>query len=103
MVYDLFAEQDYQKITRVPLSPYSNDLNPIENLFGTIKIEIQPKLLKIKNLQNLEKEIKATFDNLVVKGTVRTLLRSMPERIQAVREAEGGPIRFEFFYLAAKQ
>ena len=82
MVNDLFAEQDYQNITRVPLPPYSNDLNPIENLFGMIKIEIQPKLLK------------AIFDNLVDKGTVRILLRSMLERIQAVPEAEGGPTRF---------
>lgn len=94
MANDLFAEEQYKHITKVALPPYSNDLNPIENLFGILKNEIQPVLLTVTNKQELEKEVNKVFNKLVEEGHVKTLLRSMPERIQAVFEAKGGPTRF---------
>lgn len=92
LVDDLFKK--YPSTTMVKLPPYSNDLNPIENFFGLLKRKINTKILHMTNTKQIEKEILIVSNELVEKGIVRNLIRSMPERIQAVIEANGGPTRF---------
>lgn len=95
-VQEFFSKPECQNVKRVFLPPYSNDLNPIENLFGLMKSSqsLKSKILTVKRKEVFQNLVKETFEDLVGKGVVKQLLRSMPERIKAVMKNKGGPTKF---------
>ena len=68
--------------------PNSPDMNPIENLLQILKISVSKR--KPTNLANLERIIMEEWTKI---GNNKTLLenlaRSMPDRIEELREAKG--------------
>ena len=67
--------------------PQSPDLNPIENLWGDIKHALRNRAPS--NLGELEANIVDIWNNIAVESC-KTLVRSMPRRITAVLQANGG-------------
>src|SRR5690606_21825087 len=67
--------------------PSSPDLNPIEHVWAYIKRSMDTK--NIKNAQDLFARVKKEWDAMPI-SFLGNLISSMPNRIEAVREAEGG-------------
>jgi transposase len=73
--------------------PQSPDLNPIENLWSQVKNNLQKRKKKPKNLVELERQVKREW-KAIPKEFIENLVDSMPERVQAVIVAEGGPTKY---------
>jgi len=69
----------------------SPDLNPIENLWSEIKRRIHND--KPTSLPSLERCIKRAWKS-VKPEMVKNLIESMPRRIKAVIQANGGPTKY---------
>jgi transposase len=75
----------------LPWPSLSPDLNPLENIWGTMKRQIQGKQFKDKNalwatIQGVWSSFTTTF--------VRRYIDSMPLRIRAVVKAKGGATHY---------
>jgi len=70
----------------------SPDLNPIENLWALIKRNIA-NLPVAKNVEELEKQVKNEWWS-IPQESIQELIDSMPERIEAVIKAKGGPTKY---------
>ena len=81
-------ENNFQCLDWPPQSP---DLNPIENLWRDIKVDLRN--MRSHNLRELEANVKACWDR-VTAMQCRKLVRSMPRRIQAVLKANGGHTKY---------
>ena len=73
--------------------PQSPDMNPIENLWRTIKIRLAMNPSKIKNKDDMWAKFEVIW-NEVSKEDCRKLIDSMPERVQALLRARGGHTRY---------
>jgi transposase len=71
----------------------SPDLNPIENLWAELKKSIRKRKTKPTNLTQLKRLVKVSW-KAIPKSLIENLVDSMPDRIQAVIAAEGGPTRY---------
>lgn len=71
--------------------PQSPDLNPIENLWSTLKIEI-PKH-NPKSAKHLFEIVKQEWDKIAA-SKCESLVRSMPRRCKAVIKAKGGATKY---------
>ena len=69
----------------------SPDLNPIENLWAEIKRKIHNE--KPTSLPSLERCVKRAWKS-VKPEMVKNLIESMPRRIKAVIQANGGPTKY---------
>jgi transposase len=84
------AEQQVQSIKWPAQSP---DLNPIENLWDECSRRIRQRPDKPKNLDDLEKIVKEEWQRVPIR-VCEKLIDSMPKRLQAVIDANGGPTRY---------
>ncbi len=89
--------QRYQKLVQWPwcycawLPANSPDLNPIENLYGTVKRKMRDT--RPNNADDLKAAIKATWASITPEQCHR-LITSMPRRSDAVIHAKGGPAKY---------
>jgi len=70
----------------------SPDLNPIENLWALIKRDIA-NLPVAKSVEELEKQVKDEWWS-IPQEIIQGLIDSMPERVEAVIKAKGGPTKY---------
>lgn len=66
--------------------PQSPDINPIENLWHILDIEVRKR--KISNKNDLQRIIMEEWEK-IPKDTTQKLVESMPRRLQAVIDAKG--------------
>ena len=78
-------------IRLLPWPPQSPDLNPIENLWAILKSRLEN--LDIHGMDQLVVAARREWD-AIPPETLANLVASMPRRIQAVIQAQGGPTRF---------
>ena len=81
--------------------PYSPDLNPIENLLAILKLELYRRYPYTKYLRGSAEKVKNVLKERLFKiwwaigeDVLTRLVESMPERVQAVLEADGWYTRF---------
>jgi transposase len=81
--------------------PYSPDLNPIENLWAILKMELHRRYPDTKYLRGSPATVKSVLKKRlhevwwdIGEGMLNQLIESMLERVQAVLEAEGWYTRF---------
>jgi hypothetical protein len=86
-----FREQN--GLRSLPWPAQSPDLNPIENLWAEVKKSLQKQKKQPSNLAELEKRVKKVWNGLP-KVLIENLVDSMPDRIQAVIAAKGGPTKY---------
>ncbi|KAL1921757.1 uncharacterized protein VTP21DRAFT_10399 [Calcarisporiella thermophila] len=67
----------------------SPDLNPIENLWAEIKGHLRSRFPKITSQDDLWKKVNILWESLTQEDCLK-LIRTMPERIQAIIKAKGG-------------
>lgn len=80
-----------EKIDCLVWPPYSPDLNPIENLWGLLKIRVDARKPKTKD------ELRAIANEewcSISMDTVRNTIRSLPARLEKVIAAGGGNIDY---------
>lgn len=87
---DWLASHDVQVIGPWPGS--SADLNPIENLWVTMKRKVAER--NSTSFASLKEAIKEVWTREIPKEECRKLARSMPDRIRAVIEKKGLHTRF---------
>ena len=68
------------------------DLNPIENLWHIFKNKLEEK--QCKNLEEMKAEIRHIWHTEITRELCKTLARSMPNRLQAVINANGGHTKY---------
>ena len=80
---------------------YSPDLNPIENLWAILKWELHRRYPDTKYLHGAVETVKSVLKERlnevwwdIGEDVLNRLIESMPERVQAVLEAEGWYTRF---------
>ena len=71
----------------------SPDLNPIENLWKQLKDNIQSRRVFPRNINELKSALKEEWENLDC-SHFEAVVASMPQRINAVLEAGGGPTKY---------
>ena len=71
-----------QNIEVLPWPPQSPDLNPIENLWAVVEVEIRKRSPQPSSVGELEKVVEDIWEAIPEK-VYRDLVRSMPNRIQA--------------------
>jgi len=71
----------------------SPDLNPIENLWDEIKKILRSRKVKPTNLSSLERQVRKAWKS-ISSEKIENLVESMPRRIQAVINANGGPTKY---------
>lgn len=74
----------------LPWPPQSADLNPIEHLWKYVNDKLDEYPEPAKGMVELWERLAHEWYN-ISKETCRNLIRSMPNRLQAVIEAKGGP------------
>jgi hypothetical protein len=77
----------------LPWPAQSPDLNPIENLWAEVKKKLWKRKNQPSNLTQLEHYVKKAW-KAIPKKLIENLIDSMPDRIQAVITAEGGPTKY---------
>ena len=70
----------------------SPDSNPIENLWTVLKDKVSEK--QPTNTKELEEAIKAVWVLELSAEYCRSLVESMPKRLEAVIKAKGGPTKY---------
>ncbi len=79
----------------VLLPPKSADLNPIENLWALLSREVYGEMKTYDSAQALIAAIQAAWGRVQENRLLRrNLVGNMPERLQAVLAAKGGPTKF---------
>ncbi|MBW0584761.1 hypothetical protein O181_124476 [Austropuccinia psidii MF-1] len=76
-------------ILKMDWPAHSPDLNPIENIWKSMKSQIA-KLYQPQTLDELKHAIQASWDDLHY-SILNDYLRSMPWRMQMVIDQHGGP------------
>jgi len=81
---------NYLKKNRIPLLSWpgnSPDMNPIENLWRIMKSELEKCTITTKD--QLKKKIEEVWRSERIQTLCRTLVRSMPDRLAALKAAKG--------------
>jgi DDE superfamily endonuclease len=84
------TENDLRVLSWPAQSP---DLNPIENLWAIVKKSIRERKKHPSNIAELDRYVKKAWQDIPI-HTIENLVDSMPQRIQAVIDANGGPIKY---------
>lgn len=90
VVQRYFGEKKIQVLDWPAQSP---DLNPIEHLWADLKKRIARKRGDITSKQDLWEAIEEEWE-ATPKSLLRSLIDSMPQRIEAVIKAKGGPTKY---------
>ncbi len=75
----------------------SPDLNPIEHLWGILKRKVEDSEHKVFNIQQLCDVVKEEGKRTPV-ATCEALVDSMPKRVKAVLENNGGHTKYWHFW-----
>ena len=86
-----YRNLNQMETTRWPAQ--SPDLNLIENLWLDMENELGETWGRIGDMRTLETALNAVW-NGIPDRRLDELIRTMPQRLQAVIEAEGGPTRY---------
>ncbi|MBW0509745.1 hypothetical protein O181_049460 [Austropuccinia psidii MF-1] len=84
--------QAWRKIQKLDLPAHSPDLNPIKNVWKTMKSQIS-KLYQPQTVDKLRNAINATWTDFHV-NLLNNLLYSMPQHMAMVIEMNGGPTSY---------
>ena len=76
-----------QKVDLLPWPAQSPDLHPIMNLWAVVEVEIRKHNPQPSSIRELEKVVKKVWKAIPQK-VYHNLVRSMPNRIQAVIDAK---------------
>jgi transposase len=87
------AAREESGLKFLPWPAQSPDLNIIENLWNDVKTSVYNRSKKPKNLQELERVVKAAWKAIPLEH-IHVLVDSMPRRIQACIAAQGGPTKY---------
>ena len=71
----------------------SPDLNPIENLWHTLKQHVRSREHPPTSLSELKQAVREAWDSISI-DEINALVKSMPERVQAVLKAKGGHTKY---------
>jgi len=71
----------------------SPDLNPIENLWSELERQLKKHTPRPKNKQDLFSILQEEWNAIPTSKYIK-LIESMPQRIQACIESDGGPIKY---------
>jgi hypothetical protein len=83
--------EEHQNIIKyLPWSAQLPDLNIIEPLWGVLEQRIRSKFPPPASLKQLANALVEEWDNILLE-TIQTLYESIPRRIAAVLQANGGP------------
>jgi transposase len=77
----------------LPWPAQSPDITPIENIWSHIEVKIRQRDSQPSNVTQLEQWVKEEWDAVPV-DYYRNLIKSMPRRVQAVLEANGGQTKY---------
>lgn len=81
------------EIPTLPWPPQSPDLNPIENLWNEVDRQVRSLPSQPTSIEDLERKVKAAWSSIPLEH-IRNLIKSMPRRIQACIEAQGGITKY---------
>ena len=79
--------------------PYSPDLNPIEHVWSYMKDYMQTHYPRLDNRRNrsrtqLRQVVQEAWDNGIDGDDLDKLMESMPRRMRAVYDAQGGYTKY---------
>jgi len=87
---DLLAANNVQPLD---WPPYSPDLSPIEHLWDELDRNVRNRPNIPRTLAQLAAALNEEWNNIPIRR-INVLINSMPRRINAVREARGGHVRY---------
>ena len=82
-----------KKVELLPWPPQSPDLNPIEELWSIVESGLRKHKPGPSNIRELEKMVIEEWES-IPEELYRSLISSMPSRIQAVISANGGHTKY---------
>lgn len=83
-----------QKIKTMDWPPQSPDLNPIENVWQQLKLAVEARTPREKNIEQLMFALNEEWIKLGEKDILKKLVKSMPKRVQEVIHVKGMPIDY---------
>ncbi len=92
IILDWFLEHD-NEFTLLKGPPQSPDLNPIEHLWDVVEREIHIMDVQPTNLKQLRDAVMSIWTK-ISEECFQHLLEPMPQRIETVLKAKGGPTRY---------
>lgn len=81
-------------INVLPWSAKSPDLNPIENVWGFLVKQIYKRDFRPANRDQLWESIENAWEELVDSYDMRTLIASMPRRLESIVASNGCAIKY---------
>ena len=87
--------QDWFQANGIQVMPWpgnSPDLNPIENMWHVMKMKLEEK--EVKKVKEMKEMITRIWCMEITPDYCANLANSMPARLMAVLEANGGPTKY---------
>jgi transposase len=90
------AAKDFRTAHHLEVFPHpaqSSDVNPIEHVWHRLKTRINRRLHIPKNVDEMWVALQEEWGKIEVEF-INTLVDSMPNRVEAIRKARGGPTKY---------